>query len=84
MAGIDKNDSTSSSRKVDNYTCFNTNKKRKIAVLSDCLDRDGLDNEIKKSIEKTIEKLKEVMKLNMFPFLFLDFLVPTYYVLTTS
>lgn len=85
IAGIDKNDSTSSSRKVDNYTCFNTNEKRKIAVLSDCLDRDGLDNEIKKSIEKTIEKLKqEGHEVKYVSFPFLDFLVPTYYVLTTA
>ena len=29
MAGIDKNDSTSSSRKVDNYTCFKTKEKER-------------------------------------------------------
>ena len=85
IAGIDKNDSTSSSRKVDNYTCFKTKEKRKIAVLSDCLESDGLDNEIKKSIEQTIEKLKqEGHELDYVSFPYLDFLVPTYYVLTTD
>ena len=85
IAGKDKNDSTSSSRKVDNYTFFKTKEKRKIAVLSDCLERDGLDNEIKKSIEQTIEKLKqEGHELDYVSFPYLDFLVPTYYVLTTA
>ena len=85
IAGKDKNDSTSSSIKVDNYTCFKTKEKRKIAVLSDCLERDGLDNEIKKSIEQTIEKLKqEGHELEYVSFPYLDFLVPTYYVLTTA
>jgi len=85
IAGKDKNDSTSSSRKVDNYTSFKTKEKRKIAVLSDCLEREGLDNEIKKSIEQTIEKLKqEGHELEYVSFPYLDFLVPTYYVLTTA
>ena len=85
IAGIDKNDSTSSSRKVDNYTCFKIKEKRRIAVLSDCLERDGLDNEIKKSIEQTIEKLKqEGHEVEYVSFPYLDFLVPTYYVLTTA
>ena len=85
IAGKDKNDSTSSSRTVDNYTCINTKEKRKIAVLLDCLERKGLDNEIKKSIEHTIEKLKnEGHEVEYISFPYLDFLVPTYYVLTTA
>lgn len=85
IAGKDKNDSTSSSRKVDNYTCINTKEKRKIAVLLDCLERKGLDKEIKKSIEHTIQKLKkEGHEVEYISFPYLDFLVPTYYVLTTA
>ena len=84
MAGIDKNDSTSSSRKVGNYTCVNTKEKRKIAVLLDCLELDGLDSEIKNSIDKTIEELKqEGHEVEYLSFPYLDVLVPTYYVLTT-
>ena len=85
IAGIDKNDSTSSSRKVGNYTCVNTKEKRKIAVLLDCLELDGLDSEIKNSIDKTIEELKqEGHEVEYLSFPYLDVLVPTYYVLTTA
>jgi len=85
IAGIDKNDSTSSSRRVGNYTCVNTKEKRKIAVLLDCLELDGLDSEIKNSIDKTIEELKqEGHEVEYLSFPYLDVLVPTYYVLTTA
>ena len=53
-------------------------------VLSDCLESDGLDNEIKKKIEQTIEKLKQEGHDVEISFPYLDFLVPTYYVLTTN
>lgn len=85
IAGKDKNDSTSSSRKVDNYTSFKTKEKRRIAVLLECLEHGGLDNEVKNSIDHTIKKLKQDgHNIEYVSFPYLDFLVPTYYVLTTA
>ena len=57
----------------------------KIAVLKDCLYREGLNSEIKSRFLNLIEKLKEsghtVEEVN-FPYV--DQLVPAYYVLTTA
>ncbi|MBM3427573.1 MAG: Asp-tRNA(Asn)/Glu-tRNA(Gln) amidotransferase subunit GatA [Bacteroidetes bacterium] len=57
----------------------------KIAVLKDCLHREGLNSEIKLRFLNLIEKLKEsghtVEEVN-FPYV--DQLVPAYYVLTTA
>ena len=85
ISGKDNNDATSSSRKVDNYSKFEIKKKRKIAVISECLEGNDVDEEVKKSIKQTIDNLqKEGHELEKVSFPLLDFLVPTYYVLTTA
>lgn len=85
ISGKDNNDATSSSRKADEYSNFEIKKKRKIAVISECLERNDLDDEVKKSIKQTIENLKKQgHELEYISFPLLDFLVPTYYVLTTA
>ena len=85
IAGKDKMDSTSSSNLVDDYSNFSKLDKRKIAVLKDCLEREGLDEQIKQKLENTIQKLKEDgHEITYVSFPYLDFLVPTYYVLTTA
>ena len=86
IAGKDKMDSTSSSKEVENYSLLNSEtKSKKIAVVTECLENEKLDSEIRSSIEKTIEKLKENgHTVEMVSFPFLDQLVPTYYVLTTA
>ena len=85
ISGKDNNDATSSSRKADEYSNFEIKKKRKIAVISECLERNDLDDEVKKSIKQTIENLKKQgHELEYISFPLLDFLVPTYYVLTTE
>ena len=86
IAGKDKMDSTSSSKEVENYSLLNSEtKSKKIAVVTECLENEKLDTEIRSSIEKTIEKLKENgHTVEMVSFPFLDQLVPTYYVLTTA
>lgn len=57
----------------------------RIAVLKDCLHREGLNSEIKTRFLNLIEKLKEsghtIEEVN-FPYV--DQLVPAYYVLTTA
>ena len=85
ISGKDKNDSTSSSVKVEDYSSFSKNGKKKIAVISDCINHKGLDSEVKNKVEESIIKLKELgHEVEYVSFPYLDFLVPTYYVLTTA
>jgi aspartyl-tRNA(Asn)/glutamyl-tRNA(Gln) amidotransferase subunit A len=85
ISGKDKNDSTSSSVKVEDYSNFSKNGKKKIAVISDCINHKGLDSEVKNKVEESIIKLKELgHEVEYVSFPYLDFLVPTYYVLTTA
>lgn len=85
MAGKDEKDSTSSSKKTEKYTSFSTIEKKKIAVISECLSHEGLDSAVKKKLDLTIEQLKndghEIIEVS-FPYL--EYMVPTYYVLTTA
>jgi aspartyl-tRNA(Asn)/glutamyl-tRNA(Gln) amidotransferase subunit A len=87
LAGADENDSTVASVPVPNYSkslAVPTNKK-KIAVLKETIESEALDQETKNAILKTIEKFKadghEVVEVS---FDLLDYLVPTYYILTTA
>ncbi|MBK7181501.1 MAG: Asp-tRNA(Asn)/Glu-tRNA(Gln) amidotransferase subunit GatA [Bacteroidetes bacterium] len=86
MAGTDEYDSTASSQPVPAYSKeLTTTKKYKIAYLKECLEADGLDAEIKNRIYDIIEKLKaagHTVEAVNFPYL--EYLVPTYYVLTTA
>ena len=85
IAGKDKMDSTSSSMQVDDYSSFIKPVNRKIAVLKDCLEREGLDVEVKQKLESTIQQLQDDgHEITYVSFPYLDFLVPTYYVLTTA
>ena len=86
IAGKDDFDSTVSKKDVDNYSAAKfDNKPKKIAYISECLNRKGLDSEVKEFIENKIAKLKSdghIVEPISFPYL--DLLVPTYYVLTTA
>ncbi len=86
MAGADDYDTTASQKKVDNYSAALTEKKNyKIAYLKECIDSEGLDPEVKQHTLSALEKLKQnghAVAAVDFPYL--DFLVPTYYVLTTA
>jgi aspartyl-tRNA(Asn)/glutamyl-tRNA(Gln) amidotransferase subunit A len=86
ISGADNYDTTSSSKPVDNYTeSLNTKKKYKITYFKSYLEKQGLDPEIKSHIEETIEKLKsEGHTVEPTEFPYLDYVVPTYYVLTTA
>ena len=85
MAGKDEFDSTVSSSSVDNYSDFQEEKNLKIAVIRESYEMDGMDPEIKKQLEVTIEELKaEGHEVEFVSFPYLDFMVPTYYVLTTA
>ena len=86
IAGKDDFDSTVSKKDVDTYsTAIFDNKPKKIAYISECLNRKGLDPEVKEFIENMIDKLKSeghIVEPISFPYL--DLLVSTYYVLTTA
>lgn len=87
IAGADDFDSTASQQNVPAYsTLLNTdNKKYTIAYFKEALENDALDPEIKQQITNYIYQLKAqghtVVPIN---FEFLNYLVPTYYILTTA
>tara|TARA_B110000971_G_scaffold210955_1_gene238726 strand:+ start:640 stop:2034 length:1395 start_codon:yes stop_codon:yes gene_type:complete len=86
IAGEDEFDSTVSSRKVEQYTkSLMCNSPKRIAYIKECLDSKGLDPEIRQVIENKIEELKEKGHIvEPISFSYLDYLVPTYYVITTA
>jgi aspartyl-tRNA(Asn)/glutamyl-tRNA(Gln) amidotransferase subunit A len=86
IAGKDDFDSTASSKPVDAYSKKTTlSKKLKIAYLKECFESEGLDKEIKANIEEKIKKLKqEGHTVEAVDFPYLEYMVPTYYVLTTA
>lgn len=86
MAGADDYDTTASQKPVESYsTALNSKKTYKIAYLNECLHSPGLDAEVK---EKTLAALNKLENnghtVTAVDFPYLDFLVPTYYVLTTA
>jgi aspartyl-tRNA(Asn)/glutamyl-tRNA(Gln) amidotransferase subunit A len=86
ISGADKNDNTSSSQRVEVYNQgLSADKKFKFAYLKECVEAEGLDPEVKQAVLKQIEWLKNnghTVEAVDFPYL--EFLVPTYYVLTTA
>ena len=86
VSGHDQNDSTSSSRNIERYSEFTANVlNKKVAYITECFEHEGLDPEIKMKLTDKLEKLKidgHVVEPVSFPFL--DYLVPTYYVLSTA
>jgi aspartyl-tRNA(Asn)/glutamyl-tRNA(Gln) amidotransferase subunit A len=85
MAGKDEMDSTSSSKEISRYTEFQGGGKKKIAFITESLNHPGLDPKVKVSLDEMIEKLKENgHSVEEVSFPYLDFMVPSYYVLTTA
>ncbi|MDH4472004.1 MAG: Asp-tRNA(Asn)/Glu-tRNA(Gln) amidotransferase subunit GatA [Fluviicola sp.] len=85
MAGKDPMDSTSTSRPVENYTAFSTPSKQRIAYLKEALENENVDAEVRELLETIIAQLRaEGHTVEPVSFPYLDYLVPTYYVLTTA
>lgn len=86
IAGKDNYDSTASSKPVPAYSKkTERTQKYKIAYLKDCIESPGLDAEIKTRITSIIDTLKNKgHTVEAVDFPYLDYLVPTYYVLTTA
>lgn len=86
ISGKDKHDNTCSSEKVESYSSqINEIKKYKIAYIKECIEAEGIDSEVKQIILNQIETLKSLgHSVEAISFPYLDYLVPTYYVLTTA
>ncbi|MCS5662922.1 MAG: Asp-tRNA(Asn)/Glu-tRNA(Gln) amidotransferase subunit GatA [Flavobacteriales bacterium] len=86
IAGVDPNDSTSSSVPVTPYSEAKIpSGKKKIAYLKEYIESPGLNPEIKENFLKLISDLKaqgHIVEEQKFPYL--DVIVPSYYVLTTA
>lgn len=86
ISGDDNMDATVSNKPVPNYSDLLDSKgPRKIAYISDSLESDGIDPEVKEHTHDIINKLKEAgHDIESVEFPFLDYMVPCYYVLTTA
>lgn len=86
IAGKDEYDSTVSYKDVPQYSATPSfTKKAKIAYLKESVESDGVNDEIKKATLATIEKLRaEGHTLEPVAFPYLDYILPTYYILTTA
>lgn len=85
MAGKDPMDSTSTSRPVENYSTFSKPSKQRIAYLKEALENENVDAEVRERLETIIAQLRaEGHTVEPVSFPYLDYLVPTYYVLTTA
>lgn len=85
IGGEDDFDATSLRSNLNVNLTPSSNKKYKIAYFKQALESEGLDSEIKTSIQDLIQKLKDnghTVEAVEFPLL--DYVVPTYYVLTTA
>ena len=85
MSGKDDFDSTASTEIVDQYTSVEELSKLKIAVIQESYEMDGIDPEVKASLKNTMDFLSsEGHEVEFVSFPYLEYMVPTYYVLTTA
>ena len=86
LAGKDEHDSTMADVTVPAYSQLPAaDRKYRIAVLKETLESEALDADLKSAIEGAIEKLRaQGHTVEEVSFDMLDYLVPTYYVLTTA
>ena len=86
ISGKDAHDATSSSVPVADYsTQLQFNGKAKIAVFPTTLNSEGLNAEVKSAVENLIDDLKaDGHNVEEVSFELLDYLIATYYVLTTA
>ncbi|WP_300665376.1 Asp-tRNA(Asn)/Glu-tRNA(Gln) amidotransferase subunit GatA [Fluviicola sp.] len=85
MAGKDPKDATSSSKPLGFSTEIPAIGKKKIAYLKEALENESIDPEVRTMMENTIAGLRakgHTVEGVSFPYL--EYLVPTYYVLTTA
>ncbi|PWG81004.1 Asp-tRNA(Asn)/Glu-tRNA(Gln) amidotransferase subunit GatA [Pararcticibacter amylolyticus] len=86
IAGHDEYDSTASTLPVPPYSeQLSFTGKKRIAFLPETLNSEALDPEVKSLMEATIKQLKEEgHTVEPISFPYLDYVVPTYYILTMA
>src|SRR5690606_13046138 len=86
ISGGDDYDTTCSKREVPAYSShLGLTKKLKLTYYKSYIENEGLDPEIKTRFYEIVEKLRaEGHTVEETEFEYLDYLVPTYYVLTTA
>lgn len=85
MAGQDNYDSTASTQPVPAYTEFSDEKALKIAVIQESYEMEGMDPEVKAKLKETMDQLSaNGHHVEFVSFPYLEYMVPTYYVLTTA
>lgn len=86
IAGSDKYDSTVSTLPVPEYSSlFKCTGSKKIAYFPECLNSEGIDPQVKALTQRTIQELIDngnIVEPVSFPYL--DYVVPTYYILTMA
>lgn len=85
IAGKDEYDTTASSRPVGEYTLSDTPSSRKIAVIHEAANHEGVNEEVRAKFEQLIQQLTDAgHQVEEVSFPYMDQMVPTYYVLTTA
>lgn len=85
MAGPDEQDATVSDRPAPQYHANQSAGKYTFAVMRQAIEHPGLDANVKSETESLIKSLiDQGHTVTYFDFEYLDYLVPTYYVLTTA
>lgn len=85
VAGKDPLDATSSSRRVSSYGENDVKSNPRIAYFPSLVDHEKLDESIKVNVLEKIDQLRSLgASIVAKDFEYADYLVPTYYVLTTA
>jgi len=86
IAGKDEQDSTVSTLPVEQYSEFNTEKKKlKICYLKDAVESEGLQEDVKAATLAKLINLKiQGHEVEAVDFPLIKYFLPTYYILTTA
>ncbi len=86
MAGADEFDSTTSRKEIGNWAAVSPYKhKAKIAYFKAALEHESLDREVQSNTQSVINTLQaEGHQVEAVEFDLLDYIIPSYYVLTTA
>lgn len=85
MSGTDEFDATLADNQVDVYTEFAPVSKLRVAVIQETITHQGVDKEVVDRMNQVIAQLKDHgHEVDMVSFPYLDYMVPTYYVLSTA